>query len=218
MKKGLLILISIIASVLILYFCGYFIVYLSYRLRDFYEIYEVIKDLLLVLVPVGAILTYKVFNGKIDNSLTDNISNFKTEREEIKKKQDKSVFDVVNLNLSQLNEYYTINIIQSKKSFLFSVYTISAGLVFITFGVLYAIVTEEIDLLTYITSIFGLISSYVGGTSLRLYNISVKNMNDFFDKLSELQKIMVAIELSNSLEDEEKHKSISKLIENLTKV
>lgn len=139
------------------------------------------------------------------------------EREELSEKIDKenNVMDVIRINLNQLNEYYTINKAQAKKSFSFSVLMIIIGFIVII-TVFFLWFNGKLDLnITIISGVSGVIAEFIGTTSLLLYKENSKQIQIFFDKLSYLQHIMLAVELTERLNDEKKSEQVSVIISSL---
>lgn len=167
-----------------------------------------------LLFLLNAILSLFIDDTKTVNDLLADLSN---ERNEIigKSKDNLGVFDIVRLNLNQLNEYYTINKIQAKGSYKFSVFTISFGSLLIMFGIIYAVIINEFGLINILSTAAGAIAEFIGATSLLLYKESNKNVNNFFAQLTYLQKVMLAIELTNGLSDENRKTEIGNIIASL---
>lgn len=126
--------------------------------------------------------------------------------------------DIIQLNLSQLNEYYTINKSQSKQAYTFSVSMILVGFLLILVAVGSAFLTPENISVTLIISVAGLLAEFIGATSLNLYKESNKHVNEFLNRLTYLQKVMLAIELVDRIDSEnKKEEQLSSIITNLMK-
>ncbi|WP_346930262.1 hypothetical protein [Clostridium sp.] len=156
-----------------------------------------------------------------DNNSTVNsyLEELAKEREELnnKLKDNNNVMDVVRINLNQLNEYYTINKAQARRSYSFSVTMITIGFVVLILGItLWFYGKLELNI-TIIAGLAGLIAEFIGATALLLYKENSKQAQLFFDKLSYLQYIMLAIELSERLEDNKREEEISLIISSLIK-
>ncbi len=144
------------------------------------------------------------------------IENKRTELENnIKKSNGENVQEIIKLNLNQLDEYYTINKNQSKNSYNVSVFMIIIGFVLIAVTVIVFYMHRDKYTLSIITGLTGLISEFIGATSLLLYKESIKNVNEFIERLSYLQKVMLAIDLAEKLPRKKRDKQISKIIDGL---
>lgn len=133
-------------------------------------------------------------------------------------KDDIRVQDIIQLNLSQLNEYYTINKSQTKRAYTFSIFMILAGFVLIFVAIVSIFFSSSSISITVIISIAGLISEFIGATSLTLYKESSKHVNEFLNRLTYLQKVMLAIELVDRIASEDKkEEQLSNIIINLMK-
>lgn len=163
------------------------------------------------------LLSYVIVNRK---SIDEVILELEDERKKINEKleDEKNVLDVIRINLSQLNEYYIINKIQAKRSYNLSFISIIFGLIILLFSILYAYLNNEIQVLSIIGVISGAFAEFIGLTSLNLYKESNKNVNQFYRQLNDLQKTMLAIELTKNLELENRNIQVGNIIESLIRV
>lgn len=166
------------------------------------------------IVSIPALLSFAYKDVK---TTSEKLMEIGIERERLVQKTEVNgnILDVIRLNLNQLDEYYTINKAQAKKSYSFSVITIIFGFLAIIFSIIYFIHINKFSEIVLITSLGGLIMEFIGATSLTLYKVSTKNINEFYNKLSYLQHIMLAVELSNKLNGDNKDKEISSIIGSL---
>ena len=141
-----------------------------------------------------------------------------TLEEKIDAQKDKPhVQDIIQLNLSQLNEYYTINKSQSKRAYEFSFFMIFVGFLLIVSAVILGFAVPSQISITLIIGIAGLLSEFIGATALNLYKESNKHVNEFLDRLTYLQKVMLAIELVDRISEGKKEEQLSNIISNLMK-
>lgn len=154
-----------------------------------------------------------------DSNITasEELDKLSEERNElnIKLQKETNVMDVIRINLNQLNEYYTINKVQAKRSYSLSIITITVGFIVLIVGIMLKFYGKIELNVTIITSLLAIISEFIGATSLLLYKESTKQIKLFFEKLSKLQNIMLAVELANKLNDNKKEKQIAKIISSL---
>ncbi|NFO35025.1 hypothetical protein FDB37_15775 [Clostridium botulinum] len=136
------------------------------------------------------------------------------ERQELNDKlqEDNNVMDVIKINLNQLNEYYTINQAQARKSYSFSVVMIIIGFIAIIVGIAFCYSGKTELSIGLIASASGLIAEFIGATSLVLYKENSKQAQLYFEKLSYLQHVMLSVELSDRLKDEKREDEISIII------
>lgn len=135
--------------------------------------------------------------------------------EKIDNENESNVMDVIKINLNQLNEYYTINKAQARKSYSFSVTMIVIGFLVLIFSIILWLF-DKIGLnITVIAALSGLIAEFIGATSLLLYKESTRQIELFFEKLSNLQNIMLAIELTERLNNNRKEEEIGSIISSL---
>jgi hypothetical protein len=126
-------------------------------------------------------------------------------QEKISHDREPNIFDTIELNLNQLNEYYTINKSQARRSFAASLFAIVAGLVVIITSIVLPEVSggAAMSTRTYVGGISGVILQFIGGAYFYLYNRSLAQLNFFFSRLSITQDTMLAIKLCDNLPDTE---------------
>jgi uncharacterized membrane protein (DUF106 family) len=186
----------------------------------FITISDKVFPILLIIGIPSLLLFYTSLLSYINveyKTLNDHLKILSKEREELSEKIDKenNVMDVIRINLNQLSEYYTINKAQAKKSFSFSVLMIITGLIVIIV-MIFLWFHGKVGLnLAIISGLSGVIAEFIGATSLFLYKENSKQIQMFFDKLSYLQHIMLAVELTERLDDEKKSEQVSKIISSL---
>lgn len=191
------------------------------------EINRVVADILLIIIFISSILfllTICSFSSKLQEwrSLSDMLDEItkrkQTLEEKIDAQEDKPhIQDIVQLNLSQLNEYYTINKSQSKSAYNFSFFMIFVGFLLIVSAVILGFAFPSQISITLITGIAGLLSEFIGATSLNLYKESTKHVNEFLERLTYLQKVMLAIELVDRISEGKKEEQLSNIISSLMK-
>ena len=152
-------------------------------------------------------------------SVTGKLIKLADERARIESKLEKSgsrtVQEIIRLNLNQLDEYYTINKSQSKNSYSFSIFMITIGLVLIASALVIFFVSPGSYSITLIVGSFGLISEFIGATSLSLYKESNKHLHEFARQLTYLQRVMLAIDLIEKVSENKKDEQISSIISGL---
>ncbi|MGG7058440.1 TRADD-N-associated membrane domain-containing protein [Clostridium tertium] len=135
--------------------------------------------------------------------------------EKIKEENESNVLDVIKINLNQLNEYYTINKAQARRSYSFSIAMIIIGFLVLIFSIMLWLFGKIGLNITIIATLSGLIAEFIGATSLLLYKESTRQIQLFFEKLSYLQHIMLAVELTERLNNDRKEEQIGEIISSL---
>jgi len=185
-------------------------------------------DILLVIIIVASFLLFLTV-GSFSNKLFERQSLSETIREITKRKQtleekidaqkdNPRIQDIIQLNLSQLDEYYTINKSQSKRAYQFSLTMIAAGFLLVVVAVVLCFVDSSRISVALITGVAGLLSEFVGATSLNLYKESNKHVNEFLERLTYLQKVMLAIELVDRIPKEKREEQLAGIISSLMKI
>lgn len=126
-------------------------------------------------------------------------------QEKISGQQTADIFTVIQLSLSQVTEYYTINKGQARKSFNFSVFAIFVGLATIIGGIwlMYSGSSSTKTSVGTISSISGLLLQFLGGANFYIYNKSLVQMNYFYDRLMRMQDTMLSIKVGEQIQNAE---------------
>jgi len=149
----------------------------------------------------------------------EKLSKLADERSQIESKieqgESRNVQEIIKLNLNQLDEYYTINKSQSKRSYNLSIIMIIVGFLFLVVTVVMFLVDSEIYTISVIIGLAGLIAKFIGLTSLYLFKESSKHSNEFIKRLAYLQKIMLAVDLTEKISEDRKYDQIANIIDGL---
>ena len=186
-----------------------------------------VADILLVIIIVTSILlllTICSFSSRLQErrSLSDTLDEITKRKQTLEEKIDAQkdnphVQDIIQLNLSQLNEYYTINKTQSKSAYKFSLIMIFVGFLLIVLAIILGFAIPSQISITLIVGIAGLLSEFIGATALNLYKESNKHVNEFLERLTYLQKVMLAVELVDRISEGKKEEQLSNIISSLMK-
>ena len=223
-KKGARTAITILSFILLLLFMALYIAspYLvhgvSIAIREFTPPIIFITATVFVI----SLLSYTAIDIS-SSGLDVELHSLREERDEIRKRlaesrteeerKEENVFDTIQLSLNQITEYYTINKSQARSSFTFSVFAIVAGLITLIGGIWIFYLKESPDInLTIITGISSVLIEFIGGAYFYLYNKSLKQLNFFYAKLVKMQDTMLAIQLTESLENDKEVEMKEKLI------
>lgn len=117
------------------------------------------------------------------------------------------VFDVIQLSLSQVTEYYTINKSQARKSFNFSVFAVFLGLATVIGGV-WLMYYKRLGSVGTISAVSGLLLQFLGGANFYIYNKSLVQMNYFYDHLMRIQDTMLSINVGEQIQSVESRDKI----------
>ena len=167
---------------------------------------------------LSSLLSFTNEHFSIRNPFDLELKNLTKEREELKKKSisegsesNENVFNTIQLNLNQTTEYYTINKSQARKSFGASITAIVAGLITILAGI-WLIYFQESITASVISMVAGVLLEIIGGMYFHIYNKSLEQLNYFYGKLEKMQDTMIAIELTNSIDDDTKKNELQEKI------
>jgi len=149
----------------------------------------------------------------------DDLESIKQERNEIKQKlknDQHDIFQIIDLNLNQVSEYYTINKAQARISFMYSIFAITIGLLTIIAGIWLRYLGKIEFELSFLTGVAGIISEFIGVSCFFLYKKSLEQLNSFFNQLMVIQDTMLAINLARNLSTPESKNEIeTKIISTL---
>ncbi|WP_137401074.1 TRADD-N-associated membrane domain-containing protein [Echinicola rosea] len=164
-----------------------------------------ILGFILLMIPGGIFYMQLAKSGKKNR---EELHSLQLERRaiegEIKGKNHIDVFDSIRLSLNKLEEYYTINTNQARHSFTFSLLAIILGLAVLIAGIMFFYVGSNNITLAAISSISGIIVQFIGGAYFVMYKKSLSQLNRFYEQLIIKQNTMLAINLSESIKDEQK--------------
>ena len=158
-------------------------------------------------IPAFVIIVFFIafIGSETSNIFEKQLESLRVERvqitQKIEKEKDLDIFKIIQLNLNQVNEYYTINKSQARSSFRFSIFAIIIGLLTILIGIwLYYIGYSNIEL-GYITGISGLLLEFIGGAYFFVYKKSLEQFNFFFGQLMKIQDTMLSINIAEKISD-----------------
>jgi TRADD-N domain-containing protein len=125
------------------------------------------------------------------------------EEAEIQFKDSNDPYDVLALDFKRLNEYYVINQAQARNSFRWAVFAMLFGFATIITGVwLFYIRRDTPDtFMASLSTASGLVVNVVSGLFLYLHHETQKRSLHYYQQLSQIQKIALAIRLAESHAD-----------------
>lgn len=134
-------------------------------------------------------------------------------QEKIRDKASSNIIDIIQLNLNQLDEYYTINKNQARNSFYTSLFLIFLGFLIITFAIVLFLSNPSLNIsITIISGISGVLLQFIGGANFFIYSKTLEQVNRFYNNLIKTQDTMLAIELCRQIDDEEKKRNLMEKI------
>jgi protein-S-isoprenylcysteine O-methyltransferase Ste14 len=120
-----------------------------------------------------------------------------------------NIIDIIQLNLNQLDEYYTINKTQARNSFYTSLFLIFLGFFTITVAIVISLSNPSLNIgIPVISGISGVLLQFIGGANFFIYSKTIEQVNRFYNNLIKTQDTMLAIELCRQIDDEEKRRNL----------
>lgn len=155
-----------------------------------------------------------------DTSISSELERLRGEREELKKRVEVEsskgdAFDSIQLSLNQLTEYYTINKGQARNSFRSSLFALVVGLATLISGIWFFYFHQGNVQLAALSSISGVLIQFIGGAYFVLYRKSLEQLNFFYENLVTMQDTMLAIQLTEQLEEGRRSEVYEKIIMSL---
>jgi protein-S-isoprenylcysteine O-methyltransferase Ste14 len=130
-------------------------------------------------------------------------------QEKISEKTAPNIIDIIQLNLNQLDEYYTINKTQARNSFYTSLFLIFLGFFTITVAIVISLSNPSLNIgIPVISGISGVLLQFIGGANFFIYSKTLEQVNRFYNNLIKTQDTMLAIELCRQIDDEKKRRNL----------
>lgn len=134
--------------------------------------------------------------------------------EQYKTKSDENEKDIILQilkNHKEITEYYQISKVHSKISFLISIIACISGIIILGVTVYTVIILKQTDIAV-VGVISGAITELIAGTIFWLHNKSALQLNHYYDALHENEKVLLAINLTNTLSPEERESMCKEII------
>ncbi|MTJ92824.1 MAG: hypothetical protein F8N36_08180 [Desulfovibrio sp.] len=194
---------------------------------DYFEKFNALSnDGLFVTIILCAILLFYTFISftkfNFNEPFSLNLERIWEEREKLQLQissdqnevsSEKDIFYTVQLNINRLDEYYTINIRQSYRSFNMSIFLIIAGFITLIAGFWIFYFDENRNItMAVVSGVSSIIMEFIGGTCFYIYNKTTKQLNNFYDRLVIAQDTMLAIKLCDQIEPQEKQHDVRRQI------
>lgn len=158
-------------------------------------------------------------DGANNQTFDDNFDLDRSITESIKRLSDAEVGDVQKIAASQiglLSNYYNNALNQSKQSFKLALIVACFGFIFFIAAII--MINYKQDNLSYIPIIGGALIELIAGTLFFLYNKSKEQLAEFFYRLDNTQRFLIANSICEGLNDENKQKARSILIEKISEI
>lgn len=193
-----------------------------YRLRPYAIFVAVISGLLLlptlysyanedIAALVGKLSSFLV--GVQLSQLQDQRRDLEDQRDQQEKEPDAGTQQRLHLfgtslrlNLNELREYYLINKSQARTSFWVGVLAVILGLgaILVGVGLLFAGASQKHHIaVATLTAVAGLLGQFIGGTCLYMFKKSQDQSTHYYDRLTELQGILLAVRLAETITKED---------------
>lgn len=128
-----------------------------------------------------------------------------------KNKDSKDIIALMLKNNDELTEYFQISKKQSHWSFILSALACISGIIILGITVYSVIILKQTDIAV-IGVISGAIVELIAGTIFWLHNKSALQLNHYYDALHENEKVLLAINLINTLSTEERENMCKEII------
>lgn len=164
-------------------------------------------------------LTYYVYNYinyLKENEVRDYLSKeilqeVKTENNKENLNSQRDIQALMLKNYDEAREYYKISKSQSRWSFRISSLACISGIIILGITIYFVIYLKKPDIAV-IGIISGAIVELIAGTIFWLHNKSALQLNHYYDALHENEKVLLAINLTNTLSPEERENMCKEII------
>ena len=147
------------------------------------------------------------FSDDKERELFKHILNEKIEKAE----ETRDIQALMLKNYDEAREYYKISKSQSRWSFWISSLACISGIIILGVTVYTVIILKQTDIAV-IGIISGAIVELIAGTIFWLHNKSALQLNHYYDALHENEKVLLAINLTNTLSPEERENMCKEII------
>ncbi|AJE53056.1 TRADD-N-associated membrane domain-containing protein [Paenibacillus polymyxa] len=121
---------------------------------------------------------------------------------------------LVNINIENLSEYYSLVKKHTQKSFILSCTASVSGFVLIVLGLVFQYINSDYENISFLVTSSGIVVELVSGLFFYLYNKTVRQLKDYHDSLLEVQNILLSFKLIEETEQaNERLPLITKMIE-----
>lgn len=111
-------------------------------------------------------------------------------------KEPETYFDsLVNINVDNLREYYSMVKSHTNKSFWIALILTVAGFLLIIGGISLIFLDLVNQNISIIITISGVITEFISAASFYLYNSTVKQLKEYFDSLVHVQKVLLSFKV-----------------------
>lgn len=161
-----------------------------------------------------SVLFFYFLNDLLDNKSNNNVlTDYKVK--ELKETLEEDFFPkLIRINFDYLDKYYKQTQVQAEKSFKLSLMASSIGLFIIIIGIIMMFNNKTTP--AYITTATGVLSEFISAVFFYLYNKTILKMSEYHKKLVLTQNVSIALKLSNDMDEENKIKVQSTIIDRLT--
>lgn len=170
---------------------------------------------LIAFVIVEKIESHKEKNNPYRKYLIENLQIIasNTEKEDTKEKEEspKDIIALMLKNNDELTEYFQISKSQSRWSFWLSSLACISGIIILGITI-YSVITLKQTDIAVVGVISGAITELIAGTIFWLHNKSALQLNHYYDALHENEKVLLAINLTNTLSPEERENMCKEII------
>jgi hypothetical protein len=125
-------------------------------------------------------------------------------------KTDEGYFDqLVNINIENLSDYYSLVKIHTAQSFRLSLVVSVAGFFIIAAGLVAGFLNESMRNISYLSAGSGVIVEFIAGVMFYLYSKTVRQLKAYHDSLIDVQNILLSFKLIEGINDEKERSAMT---------
>lgn len=144
---------------------------------------------------LGGMIAFYLEEVRRERAVQDAAKGAQADIEEKIEQKTASTVDIAVLNMRKLDEYYTLNKQQARRSFNISIVAVAVGFATLIFTVRFVPDPNS----KFAGGLAGVLLQFIGGGFFYLYNKSLDQLNLFYGKLISLQNTMLALQLCEKL-------------------
>lgn len=110
---------------------------------------------------------------------------------------------LVQININNLREYYSLIKIHTAQSFRTSLFVGILGFTLIIAGVAIGFFRNDLKDISYLTGSVGVLTEFISGVFFYLYNKTVRELKGYHDSLLEVQNVLMSFKLVEDLQSQE---------------
>ncbi|MDD5502267.1 MAG: hypothetical protein PHH26_02255 [Candidatus Thermoplasmatota archaeon] len=176
-------------------------VLVSLLLYEFHIIPYVAYSITNVISFAQLIVIFIIIKQKQSNEAKEKLLEIIKEKEQKIEKQPEKVGPAWELARTKLEAYFDRNLDQINAIFWISVVIMIVGFGFILYGITRSLEKPELITISYVASIAGIITEFIGTTLMAIYRSTLKQATSYMATLERINSVGMAVQILDSIPD-----------------